>query len=72
MRMKIFIPRNLATGSLKQKNINMLDDRELNFMAWQLLGYGENFSIDEQIKSLRNWGFEIADKDIVKTQILRN
>ena len=26
-------PRNLATGSLKQKNINMLDDRELNFMA---------------------------------------
>ena len=58
-------PRNLATGSLKQKNINMLDDRELNFMAWQLLGYGGNFSIDEQIKSLRNWGFEIADKDIL-------
>jgi len=37
---------------LKQKNINMLDDRELNFMAWQLLGYGEKFSIDEQINSL--------------------
>ncbi|MCY3412771.1 MAG: NAD-dependent DNA ligase LigA [Candidatus Heimdallarchaeota archaeon] len=54
-------PRNLAAGTLKQKDTTILLERRLHFMAWGLEGMGEDLSLDEQITILKKWGFETAD-----------
>jgi DNA ligase (NAD+) len=58
-------PRNLATGTLKQKNLDILDRRSLDFLAWQLIGHGEDLTIMEQMELMQSWGFEIADRDFL-------
>lgn len=54
-------PRNLATGTLKQKDPTILKKRKLSFMAWGLEGVDENLSIEEQMNLIRKWGFSTAD-----------
>ncbi len=63
-------PRNLAVGTFKQKDILNLGKRELNFMAFDLigqLGNGNNKSIAEIVKLLQFWGFNTADIKFIDT-----
>jgi DNA ligase (NAD+) len=53
-------PRNLAVGTIKQKDIRKVASRNLSFMAFDLIGMEQ--SIDENVKLLRSWGFDTADK----------
>ena len=54
-------PRNLAAGTTKQKDSRMMENRELNFMAFELLGWKDDSTIEEKAKTLKSWGFEISD-----------
>ncbi len=51
-------PRNLAAGTIKQKDSKIVNERKLKFEAWDLLGYGRDTSVDEQAKILSSWGFD--------------
>jgi len=59
-------PRNLATGTLKQKSLTILDERRLDFMAWQLLGYQEDATNMEQMETMKSWGFTVTDRILLK------
>ncbi|MHA1168532.1 MAG: NAD-dependent DNA ligase LigA [Candidatus Hodarchaeales archaeon] len=54
-------PRNLAVGTLKQKDIKQLEKRTLDFMAWDLIDRERKASIEEITSELRDWGFDISD-----------
>ncbi|MCY3411808.1 MAG: NAD-dependent DNA ligase LigA [Candidatus Heimdallarchaeota archaeon] len=57
-------PRNLATGSLKQKDPTILKERELHFMAFGIEGL--NATLMDQIEILQKWGFVTADLGLTK------
>ncbi|MHA2168952.1 MAG: NAD-dependent DNA ligase LigA [Candidatus Kariarchaeaceae archaeon] len=54
-------PRNLAAGTIKQKDLRILDKRTLHFKAFELLGFDLDKSIEEITSNLREWGFDVAD-----------
>ncbi len=54
-------PRNLATGTLKQKDIKILKERQLNFKAWGLIIREDKLNIADNVKLLTEWGFDNAD-----------
>jgi len=54
-------PRNLAVGTLKQKDIKQLEKRTLDFMAWDLIDSEREASIEEITNELRDWGFDVSD-----------
>ncbi|MBY9001858.1 MAG: NAD-dependent DNA ligase LigA [Candidatus Heimdallarchaeota archaeon] len=54
-------PRNLAAGTAKQKDARMMDERTLNFMAFEILGWNDNATIDEKASVLKSWQFETSD-----------
>ncbi len=54
-------PRNLAAGTAKQKDAKMMEDRVLNFMAFELLGWKDDSTINEKAQTLKSWGFETSD-----------
>ncbi|NPD88256.1 MAG: NAD-dependent DNA ligase LigA [Asgard group archaeon] len=54
-------PRNLAAGTAKQKDARMMEERILNFMAFDLLGWNENVTVEEKASILNSWRFETAD-----------
>ena len=54
-------PRNLAAGTIKQKDAKMMEERSLNFMAFDLLRWKEDATIEEKVSTLKSWGFETAD-----------
>jgi DNA ligase (NAD+) len=55
-------PRNLAVGTLKQKDAKILDERTLDFKAWDLIdGAYSNNAIEEIVQILNAWGFDITD-----------
>ncbi|MFX0206975.1 MAG: NAD-dependent DNA ligase LigA [Candidatus Hodarchaeota archaeon] len=60
-------PRNLAVGTLKQKDLSLLEKRTLDFQAFELLEYEENASLEKQSKLLHSWGFDTADFKLLKT-----
>jgi DNA ligase (NAD+) len=60
-------PRNLAAGTLKQKSLRVLDNRKLQFMAWQLVGHRQDMTNMEQMKLLKSWGFDIADRVLMES-----
>ena len=52
-------PRNLAVGTIKQKDISTLEKRKLEFSAFEMLGYQDSSSSTEKNELLKSWGFEI-------------
>lgn len=58
-------PRNLAVGTLKQKDPRLLEERKLCFYAWDLIH--EDLTGIEKIDMLNNWGFETSDFDLIET-----
>lgn len=54
-------PRNLAVGTVKQKDLSLLEKRELEFHAFELLGIEENASLERHGELLHLWGFNTAD-----------
>ncbi|MFW9905300.1 MAG: NAD-dependent DNA ligase LigA [Candidatus Thorarchaeota archaeon] len=59
-------PRNLAVGTLKQKDLTLLEKRTLDFHAFELLEYEENASLEEHNELLLSWGFNTADFKLLK------
>ncbi len=68
-------PRNLAVGTIKQKDLSLLEKRHLEFFAFDLLGYAEEDTLNERARILMNWGFHLAKidqlADPTKENILR-
>jgi DNA ligase (NAD+) len=58
-------PRNLAAGSLKQKNPSILDERALKFKAFDLLGL-EGLTIDEMVELFHSWNFDKSDFKLIE------
>ena len=54
-------PRNLAVGTLKQKDLSLLEKRTLEFHAFELLGIQEKASLEKHGELFRMWGFNTAD-----------
>jgi len=54
-------PRNLAAGTAKQKDARMMGERILNFMAFELLGWKDDATIEEKASILKSWQFETSD-----------
>jgi len=54
-------PRNLAAGTAKQKDARLMEGRTLNFMAFELLGWNNQATIEEKASTLKTWGFETSD-----------
>ncbi|MHA2154281.1 MAG: NAD-dependent DNA ligase LigA [Candidatus Hodarchaeales archaeon] len=56
-------PRNLAVGTIKQKDLSLLDKRKLEFFAFELIGYKEEKTLHEKTNILLEWGFKNAKID---------
>ena len=53
---KIFAnSRNAAAGSIRQKDVNILKQRKLNFLAFTIGEYTEDFKFDNQVDLLRRF-----------------
>ena len=53
---KIFAnSRNAAAGSIRQKDVNILKQRKLNFLAFTIGEYTEDFNFDNQVDPLRRF-----------------
>ena len=65
-------PRNLAVGTLKQKDLNLLDKRKLEFFAFELLGYNDNTDLISKQKILQDWGFGTAYLTKVESPTFEN
>ncbi len=66
-------PRNAAAGSIRQKNIDVLKDRKLNFYAYTIGKSSEDFTIKTQLELLQNlnhFGFAINEKALKVSNIL--
>ncbi len=57
-------PRNLAVGTLKQKDPRLLEERELKLYAWDLMR--DNLSGMEKINLLQEWGFQTSDFELIE------
>ena len=57
--------RNAAAGSLRQKDPMITSKRDLRLLAYQLIVSGkENSSYSDQIKTLKDYGFNVNDVEI--------
>jgi DNA ligase (NAD+) len=50
-------PRNLAVGTLKQKDLSLLEKRKLDFFAFELYGYKDETTFQKKKELLDSWGF---------------
>jgi DNA ligase (NAD+) len=60
-------PRNLAVGTIKQKDLGLLEKRTLEFFAFELLGYHDETDLITKAKILKSWNFHSADFTSLKT-----
>jgi len=54
-------PRNLAAGTVKQKDVRGMEGRELHLMVFDLLGWEEDATMEQKAQILQSWGFEASD-----------
>lgn len=59
-------PRNLAVGTLRQKDVSGIENRRLSFKAFEILGISENKTIQEQNELLEKWQFSRADFEFIE------
>ncbi|MFW9778641.1 MAG: NAD-dependent DNA ligase LigA [Candidatus Heimdallarchaeota archaeon] len=61
-------PRNLAAGTIKQKDLSLLDKRVLSFSAFELLGLrDEEATLEEKVGLLLEWGFETTEFKLLRS-----
>ncbi|MFX0014860.1 MAG: NAD-dependent DNA ligase LigA [Candidatus Hermodarchaeota archaeon] len=60
-------PRNLAVGTVKQKDLGFLDKRSLHFKAFELLGVNETGSLEVHGEILRSWGFDTTEFELLES-----
>ncbi|MFW9854214.1 MAG: NAD-dependent DNA ligase LigA [Candidatus Thorarchaeota archaeon] len=61
-------PRNLTAGTIKQKDLGLLDKRVLSFGAFELLGLrDEEATLEEKVDLLLEWGFETTEFKLLKS-----
>ncbi|PWI47491.1 DNA ligase (NAD(+)) LigA [Candidatus Heimdallarchaeota archaeon B3_Heim] len=65
-------PRNLAVGTIKQKDLSLLDKRKLEFFAFELIGFEEDKTLSEKANLLQEWGFQIAKIESLTTPSKEN
>ncbi len=56
--------RNAAAGSIRQKNVDEISNRKLNFFAYTIGQISEKNNINSQymlLKKFKKWGFQIPD-----------
>ena len=51
-------PRNLAVGTIKQKDLSLLDRRKIEFFAFELIGFGDDKEFKEKMQITASWGFQ--------------
>ncbi|MFX0207649.1 MAG: NAD-dependent DNA ligase LigA, partial [Candidatus Hodarchaeota archaeon] len=60
-------PRNLAVGTIKHKNLDLLDQRTIDFRTFELLGFEDESSLETKTRILESWGFNTADFELLNT-----
>ncbi len=53
-------PRNLAVGTVKQKDLKLLEERNLEFFAFELLGFHDDSDLNTKADMLKSWNFKTA------------
>ncbi len=53
-------PRNTASGTLKMQDSGVVASRKLECNPYSLILEAKNFSQEESLNSLKNWGFKIS------------
>jgi DNA ligase (NAD+) len=65
-------PRNLAVGTLKQKDPTFLEQRKLDFRPFDVLGLKSSLTTEESSIILEKWGFVPADFKLIKKPNFRS
>ncbi|MHA1973150.1 MAG: NAD-dependent DNA ligase LigA [Candidatus Hodarchaeales archaeon] len=65
-------PRNLAVGTLKQKDLRLLEKRKLGFFAFDLLGYRDDADLMTKKQVLESWGFQTAGFKLLDKPTTKN
>lgn len=65
-------PRNLAVGTVKQKDLRFLEKRSLEFYAFELQGTEENVSLEAHGEVLHSWGFNTAEFKVLLSPTKRD
>ncbi|MHA2226511.1 MAG: NAD-dependent DNA ligase LigA [Candidatus Hodarchaeales archaeon] len=60
-------PRNLAVGTIKQKDLKLFDKRSLDFKTFELIGYQNESSLESKTELMKSWGFNTADFVLLKS-----
>ncbi len=60
-------PRNLAVGTIKQKDLGLLEKRTLEFFAFEVLGFHDEADLVTKAKILESWNFKSADFTLLKS-----
>lgn len=63
-------PRNLAVGTIKQKDLGLIDKRKLDFFAFELHGYLDDADLKTKTNILKSWNFKSADFELIKSPSL--
>lgn len=58
---KFSSPRNLAVGTLRQKDTIGFQNRNLSFKAFDVIGIKDDPTIQNMVELLQAWGFDTAD-----------
>jgi DNA ligase (NAD+) len=53
-------PRNLAVGTVKQKDLKLLEKRNLEFFSFELLGIHDESDLNTKDDMLKSWNFKTA------------
>ncbi|MFX0050167.1 MAG: NAD-dependent DNA ligase LigA [Candidatus Hermodarchaeota archaeon] len=65
-------PRNLAVGTIKHKDLNLLDQRVIDFKTFELLGFEDDSSLETKTRILESWGFNTADFELLNAPAKEN
>ncbi len=65
-------PRNLAVGTIKQKDLSLLEKRKIAFFAFELLGYMGEAPLSDRARILKDWGFNTAKIEYLKEPTRKN
>jgi len=63
-------PRNLAVGTIKQKDLGLLEKRKLDFFAFELHGHLDDADLKTKTNILNSWNFKSADFELLKSPSL--
>ena len=59
-------PRNLAVGTIKQKDLSLLDRRKIEFFAFELIGFGDDKEFKEKMQIITSWGFQTTSVGFIE------